>query len=270
MDKSIDISVIIPMYNAENTIIKCIDSVVRELNSTNYIWEILVINDGSSDSSSDIVISYKKNSDFKNFIFLFSQENKGVSSARNLGLLYAKGEYIAFNDSDDYWESGRVEKQVTFLRQNKDVVMITGLYAGMKFKYDGSISLLTIKEQLFKNHVSPTGAMIRRSIIAGSIFFNEEMVCGEDVDFFNRIILKGKTFIVREKFASSILNKYSWGDVGLSSNLWQMEKGELMNLTYIYRNGYVNISLYLIAVSFSFSKFIRRVIVSFIRRNVNR
>lgn len=90
------VSIIIPVYNVEKYLAKCIDSVLAQ----NFVdWELLLINDGSTDSSSCICDEYAvKDTRIK----VFHQVNKGVSTARNIGIDNAKGEYITFIDSDDY------------------------------------------------------------------------------------------------------------------------------------------------------------------------
>ncbi len=90
------VSVIIPVYNAEKYLSKCLDSLAY---STFTDWEAICVNDGSLDSSLDILNTYAVNdSRFK----VFSQQNAGVSAARNLGLSQAHGQYVYFLDSDDY------------------------------------------------------------------------------------------------------------------------------------------------------------------------
>ena len=90
------ISVIIPAFNAEKTIEKCIKSIQKQTYNN---LEIIVVNDGSSDATEAIVVNLKNND---NKIKLFSIPNRGVSHARNIGIEKSKGEYITFVDSDDY------------------------------------------------------------------------------------------------------------------------------------------------------------------------
>ena len=90
------VSVIIPVYNVEKYIIKCLDSIINQ--KLNEI-EIIVVNDGSTDNSLQIVESFAKNNDR---ILILSQINRGLSEARNTGIKYSKGEYIYFIDGDDY------------------------------------------------------------------------------------------------------------------------------------------------------------------------
>ena len=89
-------SVIIPVYNAENTLRRCLDSLVQQSYED---YEILLVNDGSADQSGQICESYAK--EYPQIRF-FQKENGGVSTARNMGLDHASGEYILFVDSDDY------------------------------------------------------------------------------------------------------------------------------------------------------------------------
>lgn len=93
------VSVIIPVYNVEKYLAQCIESVLRQ----NYRWfEILLINDGSTDSSQSICEAFAaKDSRIK----VLNKPNEGLSSARNYGLKHAIGEYVIFLDSDDYWIS---------------------------------------------------------------------------------------------------------------------------------------------------------------------
>lgn len=93
------ISVIVPVYNVENYLIKCLESL---LNQTFEDYEVILVNDGSTDRSGQIAEEYAKANQEK-FIYI-SQKNKGLSEARNKGMAYARGKYICFVDSDDYVE----------------------------------------------------------------------------------------------------------------------------------------------------------------------
>ncbi len=97
------ISIIVPVYNCESYLAKCIDSI---LNQTFGNFELILINDGSTDNSANICALYQK-VDYR--IILLSQKNEGVSSARNHGIAVSKGEWLCFVDSDDYVESNYLE-----------------------------------------------------------------------------------------------------------------------------------------------------------------
>ena len=110
------ISVIIPIYNAEKYIKKCLDSIIY---SSYRDLEIICVNDGSLDSSIDILMDYKRKDPR---IKVINQENAGVSSARNAGLMRALGEYIVFCDADD-WISPDMFGQFIHVGSNADMVV---------------------------------------------------------------------------------------------------------------------------------------------------
>ena len=101
------ISVVIPAYNAEKTIIECINSVLNQTR-IDLIEEIIIVDDGSKDQTANVV---RENFDNK-LIRIISKSNGGVSSARNTGIKSAKGKWIALLDSDDIWLPNKIEKQV--------------------------------------------------------------------------------------------------------------------------------------------------------------
>ena len=108
------ISVIIPVYNSEKYLHKCIDSVLSQ-SYTNF--EVILVNDGSTDSSGMICDEYAEKDER---VRVFHKDNGGVSTARNLGIDYATGKYVLFIDSDDYMTDDAVEKIITHWRTNKD------------------------------------------------------------------------------------------------------------------------------------------------------
>ena len=111
----IKVSIIVPVYNVENYLEDTIESVLRQ-SYTNI--EIILINDGSTDNSQKICESYAAQYDF---IYLFDQENGGLSKARNIGMKEATGEYIIFLDSDDFWEDDLLDILVKYLHENTEV-----------------------------------------------------------------------------------------------------------------------------------------------------
>nr|WP_314895786.1 glycosyltransferase family 2 protein [uncultured Flavobacterium sp.] len=108
-NKDIFFSIIVPVYNVEDFLVQCIDSILCQTYAN---FEIIMVNDGSTDSSPEICSLYKKK-DTRNRII--HKENGGLSDARNVGLLQAKGDYVIFTDSDDYWEGNRVLEELNNL-----------------------------------------------------------------------------------------------------------------------------------------------------------
>ena len=113
------VSVIVPVYNVEKYISKCLDSLV---NQTLKDIEIIVVNDGSPDNSQKIIDKYIKK--YPNKVKSFIKENGGQGSARNLGLEHSKGEYISFVDSDDWLDYDALEKMYNVAKKEKSDIVI--------------------------------------------------------------------------------------------------------------------------------------------------
>lgn len=108
-------SIIIPVYNSSKYIEKCIDSILRQ----KFVdFEVILIDDGSTDDSVEIISKYLKK---YSFLKLIRQRNNGVSAARNRGLKNAKGKYVLFMDSDDYWINETMPKLYRLLLSNESV-----------------------------------------------------------------------------------------------------------------------------------------------------
>ena len=112
------VSVIVPVYNVEKYLSKCLDSLA---NQTIDDYEVIVVNDGTPDNSQEIIDRYvSKYSNFKSFI----KKNGGLSDARNYGLKYATGQFVSFVDSDDYIKEDMLEKMYVYAFENNlDIVV---------------------------------------------------------------------------------------------------------------------------------------------------
>lgn len=111
------VSIIIPAYNQGKYISECLNSVI---NQTVTDWECIVINDGSTDNTKKIILSYTKQYPK---IRMIDQPNKGLSAARNRGLGEAKGDYIQFLDSDDAIKKNKLKVQLDLLTQTSDLAL---------------------------------------------------------------------------------------------------------------------------------------------------
>ncbi|WP_127836926.1 glycosyltransferase [Clostridium prolinivorans] len=134
-DNDIKVSVILPAYNVEPYINKCLDSL---LNQSLKEIEIIVVNDGSTDNTIDVIQKYKK---YFEHILIIEQKNKGLSAARNIGLKYAKGKYVFFLDSDDFIDTKMLEELYKECEINDlDIICFNGYY------YNDSKDLKIIRE----------------------------------------------------------------------------------------------------------------------------
>ena len=116
----VSITVIVPIYNVEKYLKRCIESI---LNQTFKDFELLLLNDGSTDSSGKICDIYASKD---NRIVVRHKKNQGVSTTRNLGIDIAKGEYITFIDSDDWIEKDYLEKMYSKIKEMNVPLLITG------------------------------------------------------------------------------------------------------------------------------------------------
>ena len=115
------ISVIIPVYNTELYLRRCLESVI---NQTYTNLQIIIIDDGSTDNSLKICTEYAQND---NRLIVYSQNNSGVSAARNKGLDMATGDYIAFVDSDDFIENDMFAKLLNTMVNNEADIIVCGI-----------------------------------------------------------------------------------------------------------------------------------------------
>jgi glycosyltransferase involved in cell wall biosynthesis len=265
------ISVIIPVYNSENTINACFDSVYNDLKQAGYRFEIILINDGSTDDSLKCLISIKDR--YADSVFVITQPNTGVSAARNAGLKIAQGQYIAFCDSDDIWIMGKIGKSMEILKNYPSVKCLGGKYIRNKnlakepsYRATHKIRNILLINQLFHNYFSPQTVIMSRSIIDDGLFFNERRRYSEDAEYFNRIIKKYYSVVVDELFTTAIFKENGYGHCGLSANLWKMEMGELNNIYIAYKELGVNIVICISACIFSIMKYLRRRLIVFMRK----
>jgi glycosyltransferase involved in cell wall biosynthesis len=106
----IQVSVIMPAYNSEGFIVQAIESVISQTHAN---WELIIVDNCSSDGTASIIESYAR--DESRIVFIRHQRNKGIAASKNSALKTARGDYIAFLDSDDYWLSNKLEKQLAYM-----------------------------------------------------------------------------------------------------------------------------------------------------------
>ncbi|MEO7975780.1 glycosyltransferase family A protein [Flavobacterium sp.] len=258
-----DVSVIIPMYNSENTIKNCIDSVLRQ--TYNGKVEIIVVNDGSKDNSKAIVEEIiQNNSGFP--IEFINKNNGGVSSARNMGMKLARGNWIALLDSDDEWLPTKLERQIQLLIENPTIDFLGTNRNGEYFDKIlwKKLSLLTrISPKLLMVKfifVVPT-VIFKKKIISDVGYFDETQKYAEEGNYFIRIAQKYNCFLLNESLVITGDGKAHFGHSGLSGNLKEMEKGELKNLKDALNLKIINNFEYSCLVAFSILKYFRRIVI---------
>lgn len=181
--KTPKLSIIVPVYNAEKHLRDCLDSLLCQTVEGGY--EIICVNDGSTDSSPKILDEYaEKHIDL---VKVFHKSNGGVSSARNYGILNATGDYVTFVDADDYLLPNSVGQVVTFLQRENSLAAIVSGYLNVEDESRFSDLLSSPKlSYKTKNTSSCTcwNLIVSRELInVNEIKFNEKMRIGEDTVF---------------------------------------------------------------------------------------
>jgi glycosyltransferase involved in cell wall biosynthesis len=220
-------SVVVPAYNVMTTIRETLESI---LNQTFQDFEIIVVDDGSTDETSTIVKSF---SDKR--MKLFSQSNRGLAGARNTGIHLAKGKYVAFCDSDDIWEPEKLDLHVEHLEGDVDLGIS---YCGSSLIDENGKFLKTSQRPKLK-HVSAADIFKRNPIGNGSVavfrrialdaisyrpvreterdwWFDETFKQSEDIDAWMRFALQSDWKI---EGVQGLLTRYRVQPGGLSANL---------------------------------------------------
>lgn len=209
------ISVILPVYNAGQEVGLTIDSILEQ---TFKDFELIIINDGSTDNSIDILKEYKKK--FPSIIRLIDKNNTGVSDSRNIGLREAKGKYITFIDSDDRYEKIFLEKLYCKVDEGYDLVSCAYSNFGLNnntIKLDKNIStsdrgiyLKSLQSGFLFNQLW-NKIYVKEIIEKNHINFDEKKSIAEDWEFNVKYISKCKNFF----FLNQSLYRYNISENGL-------------------------------------------------------
>lgn len=222
MEESILLSVIIPVYRVEEYLRQCVDSV---LVATKSETEIILVDDGSPDGCPKICDEYQ--AAYPARIQVVHKENGGLSDARNVGLRYAHGEYIAFLDSDDYWSSDvSADRLLVKLREgNQDVIlygccdyfMKTGALKPSRFGYDPVFmethSRAEVVEYLRENNLFPGAAWllcVKTALLRENEILFEMGITAEDYDWLLEVFTHANTFSAYDQ----LLYIYRYGRPG--------------------------------------------------------
>ena len=182
------VSVIIPTFNRAGVVLQAVASVL----SQNYEpLELVVVDDGSTDDTTSKLAPLAISGQLK----LLAQPNRGVSAARNAGILATTGPLIAFLDSDDQWLMGKIQAQVDFFHKNPNAVLVQTqeqwvrngrrVNPGVKhLKKAGDIFMDSLKLCL----ISPSAVMLKRSLLEEVGLFDEKLLAAEDYDLWLRIL----------------------------------------------------------------------------------
>jgi len=262
------ISVIIPYFNSEKTVARALESVVRQ---TFDGYEIIAIDDGSTDRTHRIVDEFFEKNAGVRFQHVF-QKNQGPSEARNLGISKAKGKYLAFLDSDDYWVNSKLETQINLMNEmqidllGSNITMVgTNGKISRKYFVKRKIEYVSYRKLLFKHYFYTSSVMVRKKILAAAGGFPEKQKYAEDTLAFARVARNHKSAVSRDFLVR--IDKPMFGESGLSANLAETHRFILRNITTLKREdkdsaGKVGGLLYDLATWFALLKYLRRCVIS--------
>ncbi|OXA71477.1 benzoate transporter [Flavobacterium aquidurense] len=258
------VSIIIPMYNSELTIEECIHSVIKQ--TYNGEIEIIVVNDGSKDKSQEIVESIIKYNKSKILIKLIDKENGGVSSARNVGMKNASGNFIALLDSDDFWAINKLERQIEIFSKYPEIDFLGTNRNNEHFnrfllkKFD-DVTFISAKFLLLKwFFVTPT-VMFKRKVFDSVGGFDESQKYAEEGNYWLRVCNENCCALLNESLVTTGNGKPHFGYSGLSGNLKGMQKGEYKNLKDGLNLGIINKIEYGLLFIYSSAKYLRRLLI---------
>lgn len=254
------ISVVIPCYRCASTIGRAVDSVFAQSVTP---AEVVLVEDCSGDETPVALQELERI--YQGRIKIVQRRvNGGAASARNAGWTIATQPYIAFLDADDSWHPEKLRIQYDYMRNHPDVALCGHKCTWLRndttppvLSKDLTVTGIGAHSLLFKNAFSTPAVMVQRNI---PFRFAERQRYCEDAFLWQQIALFGLV-VVRIESVLAYLHKAPYGSAGLSARLWKMERAELANFVSHYLARRIGIGLLLAAATFSYAKYIRRILM---------
>ncbi len=209
------VSVIIPTYNRE---IFLRNSILSVNNQSYKNWELIIVDDGSTDNTKQLIDDMKKNLNIN--LKYYYKENGGVSSSRNYGIKVSNGDYIAFLDSDDEWDKLKLEKQIKRMIETNTRVNYCGTlkkFVDNDMKIENKFEEGLILKNIIKYTVNAetiTWIVEKKLLIDNNIFFEENCSFAEDLEFFIKVCSIAEVSCIKEYLAI-----YNMHNASLSNNI---------------------------------------------------
>lgn len=252
-------SIIIPLYNKAAHIEKAIKSV---LNQSYHEFELIIVNDGSSDNSVSIVERYLEtqkqngNDSLTNHVTIIHQSNSGVSAARNNGVKIAKYNYIAFLDADDWWNKHYLSNMKELIEAFPDAHLYGSSYylvkqqqfRNAKIKFDtalssGYIDYFKLYLRTLNMPICTSGIMMLKSTFEEFDGFNPALRLGEDFDLWVRVALKYKVAFVNQPLVYFNQDVEPENKAVVNDKIYDPQSHFIFNLHYLAHDEANNIHL---------------------------
>lgn len=265
-----EVSVVIPYFNRQDTLLRALESVVKQSYQN---LEIITVDDGSSDGSFELAERFRTDHPELSITNL-RQPNGGPSSARNTGVRAARGSYVAFLDSDDSWLPEKLALQMERVKAEPDLTMIGTNYmvlpehgqSRIAFPRQNHFIRGSYRRMLFKIFLCmPTVLVDRQVFTRHGIWFREGQNHGEDALFFLMVARRFNTGRLHEPV--TCIHKQMYGQDGLSANMGELLRNDLNNVAIIAREPdhlgrRMNPALAYFLMGFMYVKHFKRVLVT--------
>jgi len=232
------ISVIIPVFNRPNEILRSVNSVMSQSHAVD---ELIIVDDGSTDNTATVISDLQLK--YPSIIKIITQTNKGVSAARNAGINLAKGEWLAFLDSDDEWLPNKISTFLEHIKEQTDCQLFHSeeiwirhgvrVNAMKKHKKRGG---LIYQHCLPLCVISPSACVIKKSLLTDVGLFDENLPACEDYDLWLRICHNTPVCFSDEP----LIKKYGGHDDQLSAKYWGMDRFRIIALDNLLNKNRLN------------------------------
>ena len=236
------VSIIIPTYNREHLIGETLNSIIAQTHTN---WECIVVDDGSTDNTEEVLKNYKEKD--KRFIFLKRPDNlpKGANTCRNIGLNLANGIYIIFFDSDDLMLKNHISEKVNIIyNSNFDFVITETRFFNYEFgnellekNYNYSTDDLSLYNYVTQRINWLTLDVIIDAKLAESIRFNQDLKSGQEYNYFTKMLLKSSNGF----FLKKVLTHRRKDDNSIQGKLRNNKKASVLGFFNVYWLTYLDI-----------------------------
>lgn len=261
MTTVVPVSVMIPCYRSARTIERAVASVAAQ---TVLPTEIVLIDDGSADDTRAVLHDLRSRHQPGWIRLVLLDQNVGAASARNAGWAVASQTYIAFLDADDAWHPRKIEIQYAYMSANPDVVLCGHGYRRLKQNVlpdwnvvQGDAQRIRKWALMLSNQFVTPSVMVRRDVEQR---FVEKQRYMEDHMLWLKIICSGGR-VVKLSTELAAIYKEPFGVMGLSAQVWLMERGDLGNYRRLSEGRFITDYQFAVLVVFSVMKYLRRLLI---------
>jgi len=274
VDGKASVSVVIPCYCCSETINRTLASVAEQ---TMLPYEVLLIEDASPDQGKTREALHRLVDQYGDIFavkLILMGVNGGAASARNAGWTIATQPYIAFLDSDDAWHPQKIECQYKYMQAYPDVVLCGHTYrilrASEKYSREKYTSVLYTATA---RAIRPLNLLLSNPFVTPSVMVKSDIPFRfmpgkrytDDHLLWMEIALAGLK-VVKLPTPLALIDKALYGEGGLSSHMWAMEKGELHNYWHLHKTGRIGLPMVMGLMTFSLAKYMRRIVIMGTRR----